>query len=170
MLVSESIPADLLSDIRTNTKYLFQTTYQASTIIEQKADLYLKNLLNRTLFESGLFRESEDHIMTTNIEALSGGQQARLLTAYYLTGPEQVVILDEGLERTTQRFSTSGVYTRERLIRFIGNIAESSGKTILLIVQGGSNEQQLVHKFAGDYYLGCLKISNKSVSYCTDNQ
>jgi len=82
--------------------FIFDTVVDARTMDENIIDNRVKILLDGYLFESGLFKESEDHILTTPISDLSGGQQARVLTAYALSGVEQIVLLDEALERTTQ--------------------------------------------------------------------
>jgi len=127
-------------------------------------DSCVKKILDDFLIRSGLFRENELHVLDTEIQNLSGGQQARLLTAYYLTGPTPVVLLDEGLERTTKGFEEGVQYTRERLIKFISYVVNNSDKTVFLLVQGGKEEESQIKESLQNKYLGTFMVKDGVVN------
>jgi hypothetical protein len=132
---------------------------------ENQIDLCVRDVLDDLLIQSGLFRENESHILNSQIQELSGGQQARLLTSYYLTGPEPVILLDEGLERTTSGFEKDIEYTRERLIKFISYVMKNTDKTVFLLVQGGRDEEKQIESELGERYLGTIMVKNGNVAF-----
>lgn len=152
--------------------FLLNSVIKTKTPTQEQFDQLVRRILQDLLFKTKLFRSDEKHILTTSVEKLSGGQQARLLTALFLTGPQQLVMLDEGLERTTQNFNDyqdnsaenhnrkSHLYTRDRLIQFICSMVKKSNKTVMLLIQGGSEELNQVKKELGKYYLGDLQTRN----------
>ena len=174
-LVSQSDIKGTLNKLLTNEEiidFVNNPLIEATTSDQILIDKIVKDTLIELLFKSQLFRENESHILDLDISKLSGGQHARLITAFYLVSQLKIVLLDESLERTTKdsshtlsfRTDSRGIYTRERMIKFIGDISKVNNQTVLLLVQGGKEEIEMIKKASGNCYLGNIVIGNKKAS------
>jgi ABC-type Mn2+/Zn2+ transport system ATPase subunit len=166
-IIKKTTPdTDLKLLIEKNKDFVKNTTSSVYTQQEECIQDILENSLDKLLFKTKLFKENERHILNTSISKLSGGQQARVITAFYLTARQQFLLLDEGLERTTKSFHNTKdyLYTRERLISFFSYITKHSQKTIILVVQGGDKELQTIKNNLRDLHLGTLEIHKGNLS------
>lgn len=144
---------------KSNLSYVSNPLLTPTNNDQHYIDEFTYKLLVKILIDSGLFREEEKHIINLEIDKLSGGQHARLITAFYLVSPLQIVLLDESLERTTKDSSHSKncktnsngnvIYTRDRMINFIGEIIQESKQTVFLLIQGEDAELLQIKKVCG---------------------
>lgn len=158
----------LLSSV--NRNFLLDTLAEPGTREEEAVDVVVKKALDSLLFDTNLFREDERHVLTSDVSVLSGGQQARLYTALFLMKSQQVVLLDEGLERTTlgiKGCSGNGIsyeFTRDRMISFIAGVLKKSDKTVFLLSQGGSEEIEKIKTVVKDKHLGTILVDEGNIT------
>lgn len=140
--------------------YFLNSVRSAENPAEQAVEDILQARFLTWFEETGLFRSNENHILDLDFSKLSGGQTARFLTALFLLKNSRILLIDEGLERTTKGYEDGVIYTRDRLINFISHCVGRLDKCLFLMIQGGADEVAQIKNSLGEYYLGNIIVKD----------